>query len=62
MKEKMKEKCIMCSKVTDYYITDNIDRRNYYVEGCGQLCKECFDKVYLKETLSNTKKAHFLCG
>lgn len=56
----MKDTCVVCSKVTIYNKTDNINIRDYYVEGCGQLCKECFERVYIKETVLETKKAHFL--
>ena len=40
-----KEKCVLCGKETPYYLSDNIDMRYCYVEGAGQLCKECYDKI-----------------
>lgn len=52
--------CVICSKATGYKKTDHISKRNYYVEGCGQLCKDCFERVYIKETNSNRTSAKLL--
>lgn len=41
-----KDKCVFCEKETEYPKNMHIDYRSYYVEGCGQLCKVCYDKVY----------------
>ena len=41
----MKDKCIMCEKITPYDESDHIDMRNYYVEGCGQLCVKCYNEI-----------------
>lgn len=56
------DNCIMCSKPTQYRKNTHVDLRNYYVEGCGQLCKECFDKVYVPESKNsgNNSKIHLL--
>ena len=40
------EKCVMCEKETPYKVNTHIDLREHYVEGGGQLCKECWDKTY----------------
>ncbi len=40
------EKCVLCNVETDVDIRTHIHFRNYYVEGCGHLCKECFEKTY----------------
>ena len=40
----MKDRCVMCDKPTVYDMTDHIDIRIGYVEGCGQLCIECYEK------------------
>ena len=40
-----KEKCVLCGVEVDVNISTPIDLRNYYVEGCGQLCKECYESV-----------------
>ena len=42
----MKDKCVMCDKETQYNKNTHIDHRTYYVEGCGLLCKNCWDKTY----------------
>jgi len=42
----MKEKCILCAVDTEYNIDENINNRYFYVEGAGQLCKDCYDKTY----------------
>ena len=47
-KKPIMEDCVNCGKETEYPINMNIDYRSYYVEGAGQLCKECYDKIYLK--------------
>ena len=39
------EKCIMCGTDTEYHFNDHIDYRYGYVEGAGQCCKECYEKV-----------------
>ena len=36
------EKCVVCDKDTEYKFNDNINFRFNYVEGAGQLCKECY--------------------
>lgn len=40
------DNCVLCDIETPYKITDHIDMRQHYVEGAGQLCKECWDKIY----------------
>ena len=40
------DKCVLCGENTPYTESTHIDYRNFYVEGCGQLCGECWDKVY----------------
>jgi len=45
----MKDKCISCGKETEYEREIHIDYRVYYVEGAGQLCRECFERVYKEE-------------
>jgi hypothetical protein len=41
-----KEICVMCGKETPYDVTTIVHLRNYYIEGSGQLCKECYEDVY----------------
>ena len=47
IKEKQ-ENCICCGKRTNYWKFDGIDDRRYYVEGAGQLCQKCWNKIYEK--------------
>jgi hypothetical protein len=39
------EKCVVCGKDTPYIFSENINNRNWYVEGAGQLCQKCYEKV-----------------
>lgn len=55
MNEKCKnEYCMACNKETDVPVNLHIDFRNYYVEGAGQLCKECFERIYGKNNFNNS--------
>ena len=36
------ETCIMCSKKTTTLKTEHVDYRYGYVEGIGQLCRDCY--------------------
>jgi recombinational DNA repair protein (RecF pathway) len=47
-----KEKCVSCGGETPHYVHEHIDYRYYYVEGAGQLCKECYEDIY-KNTIEN---------
>lgn len=42
----MKEKCAACGKESEYDRETDIKFRMYYVEGAGQLCKDCWEEVY----------------
>lgn len=41
-----KELCVSCGEETPYFFTENINNRNWYVEGAGQLCEECYNRIY----------------
>ena len=41
-----KELCIRCGKETPYDINTPITVRRYFVEGAGQLCPLCYQKLY----------------
>lgn len=45
-KEDMPEKCVICGSDTPYKFKDNINDRLFYIEGSGQLCEKCFNKLY----------------
>ena len=40
--EDIYEECIMCGKKTTTLKTTHVDFRYGYVEGAGQLCRECY--------------------
>ena len=46
----MKDKCNSCGVETLYNKDDHIDTRIGYIEGTGQLCLDCFGKIYLGTT------------
>jgi len=46
---KMNEKCVSCGVITDIHKNTDVNYRFYYVEGGGQLCKKCFDRVFSDE-------------
>ena len=40
------ERCVLCGKETDVPLSLPIDRRDCYVESSGQLCRDCWQRVY----------------
>lgn len=40
------EKCVSCKTDTEYRFNDSIYYRHGYIEGAGQLCKECYEQIY----------------
>ena len=42
------EKCVVCNIETDVPVDKHVDLRYHYVEGAGQLCKSCWEKIYKK--------------
>ncbi len=44
----MKDKCVCCGVETLYDVETHIDFRIGYIEGCGQLCLDCYGEVYVK--------------
>lgn len=43
------ETCVKCGIITNVKIKTHIDNRTTYVEGAGQLCNNCYDKIYKQE-------------
>jgi len=43
------DKCVSCDDITEYSKFDHVDFRIGYIEGAGQLCLECLDKIYVKK-------------
>lgn len=48
---KQTEYCVLCGTETGYYLWTPIEQRYGYVEGAGQLCKECYKELYPKGTV-----------
>lgn len=46
IKSEDKEVCVSCGEDTPYMIDTPIELRNYYIEGGGQLCEQCYIKIY----------------
>ena len=44
-----KDKCVLCGQETSYDFKTPIKQRKFYVEGAGQLCKRCFQELYLEK-------------
>ena len=38
--------CVLCGEETVYNTSTPISARSFYVSGCGQLCENCFKKMY----------------
>jgi len=36
------DKCVLCKTDTNIPVDTHIHKRQYYVEGSGQLCKKCY--------------------
>ena len=47
--EKKMEVCVSCGKEMNVPKNLNIEFRKNYIEGAGQLCDECHDKIYGKK-------------
>jgi hypothetical protein len=41
-----KDKCVLCNDDSIYDMSEPINKRIGYIEGSGQMCLECYDKVY----------------
>ena len=53
--ENGKDLCISCEGETKYSHDTSIEYRDYYIEGAGQLCEDCHNKIItkLKEVSDN---------
>lgn len=51
--KKEMETCVLCNKVTEVPKDLHIDFRDYYIEGVGQLCQDCYFDLY-----ENRAKTH----
>ena len=39
------EKCVACGRKTKVKKSENVEIREHYIEGAGQLCHECFAEI-----------------
>ena len=54
------EICILCGKETPYHFNDHIDFRYGYVEGAGQLRKNCYEVPEKPQEVSFTITEDFI--
>lgn len=45
------EKCVICGQTTEVLKATPIQERHEYINGSGQLCSECYFKLYLEAEL-----------
>ncbi len=50
----MKEQCVLCKKELEVLTTTPIQERRFYIKGAGQLCKECYSKIYNQKEDGNS--------
>ena len=43
------EKCVICGADTPYRLNTPISQREFYVEGLGQVCRNCHYEIYIKK-------------
>jgi hypothetical protein len=46
MGKEKKDKCVMCGEETPYTKDIPVNLRHYYVDGGGQLCRDCYEYIY----------------
>ena len=51
-----KDKCSLCNDDSPYDKTKPIDERIGYIEGSGQMCLDCYDKIYSHEWNRNREQ------
>tara|TARA_Y100000310_G_C20607456_1_gene776265 strand:- start:1242 stop:1448 length:207 start_codon:yes stop_codon:yes gene_type:complete len=52
-----KDVCVSCGEATQHNKLDHIDMRKYYVEGAGQLCYDCYMRIYFRDSESTLPPA-----
>lgn len=43
------EECVLCHRVLEVAKSVDVSERVYYVDGAGQLCRECYSQLYGRE-------------
>ena len=54
--ESDKDKCNLCNDASPYDRTEPINERVGYIEGSGQMCLDCYEKVYGHEWNRNREQ------
>lgn len=44
------EKCVCCGGDTGVLCSTPISKRKHYIEGCGQLCDDCYYDLYIHKS------------
>lgn len=44
-----KDRCVICYAETPYTKDTPIEEREFYIEGCGQLCENCYQEIKAEE-------------
>lgn len=42
-----RERCVLCGRLAEAAKNQPLSEREYYIEGAGQLCKACYQKLYV---------------
>ena len=53
-----KDRCVICYAETPYTKETPIEERQFYVEGCGQVCEKCYYEIQADECVE--KRMNFL--
>ena len=48
-----REYCILCGRLTETVKDRSLSEREYYIEGAGQLCRECYQEIYVPRNNEN---------
>ena len=51
----MKDKCVTCGIDSVFDFDEHIKFRIGYIKGVGQLCLDCYDKIYIKNKNKEVK-------
>jgi hypothetical protein len=46
----MNDKCVSCGSETDFNTKIDVNYRFYYVDGGGQICKKCYNRIFNDNT------------
>lgn len=60
-----KEYCVLCGGLTGATKEQPLSKREYYIEGAGQLCRKCYQELYVPQHNKNVVRLanqHMLIG